>query len=301
MLPEKIGGIMPAAVTVWGKDEAYDKKNMEKYVRWLIDNGAHGLSICGTTGENIAMSFDEQKEIITHVLGYVAGEVPVYCGTGRYATCHTIEISKHAEKCGADGVMIILPYYLHPYKRAVLEHFRSVRKNIGIDIMVYNNPWFAGYELTPYEIKTLFDEKVIGSVKAAQGDVNRVHELKFVCGDNIRVFYGHDYGAMEAFFARADGWLSGLPAVLPKQCRKLYDICTVEKDVKKANEYLYKLMPMIQYLMYDKKNEEPYFHEIFKYVLKLQGIEAGLPRRPQLGLDDANKRKIEKIMAEIPQ
>ena len=293
-------GVMPAAMTVWNNDESYNQKETEKYVRWLVDKGAHSISVCGTTGENISMDMQEQKYIMDSIVKYLDRELPIYPGTGRYSTRQTIELSQYAEKIGADGVMVILPYYLKPHKRAAMNHYRELRKNIGIDIMVYNNPWFAGYEFDSREVKTLVDEGVIGSIKVAQGDVDRVHSMKFACGDKLKVFYGHDFDAQDAFFAQADGWLSGLPAVFPKFCRTLYDICTVERDIDKANAYRSKMEPFIDYFI-RYSTGDPHWHEIFKYVLKLQGIDAGLPRMPLGDLADSEKKKIDKLMADMSE
>lgn len=96
-------GLTPACMTIWKDDQSYDKKGMEKYLSWLLDNGAQCLSICGSTGENIAMNMEEQREIVAHVLSFIAGEVPVVVGSGRYATLHTVEMSKFAQEHGADG------------------------------------------------------------------------------------------------------------------------------------------------------------------------------------------------------
>ncbi len=104
---------------------------------------------------------------------FVSGKVPVYPGTGRYSTAQTIELSKHAQACGADGVLVIMPYYLQPHKRAVVNHFRALRNAIDIDIILYNNPRFCGYEMTPLEIKAMVDEGLIDGIKAAHGDANR--------------------------------------------------------------------------------------------------------------------------------
>ena len=155
---KKAYGICPASMTIWNDDETYNKKGMEKYLRWLIDQGAQSISVCGSTGENIAMNINEQLEIIDHTVRFLDGEVPVIVGSGTYSTKNTIIMSQAAEKAGADGVMLILPFYLHPYKEAVKRHFREIRKNLDIDIMVYNNPWFAGYELNPHEVKELVDD-----------------------------------------------------------------------------------------------------------------------------------------------
>ncbi len=291
-------GLTPACMTIWKDDQSYDKKGMEKYLSWLLDNGAQCLSICGSTGENIAMNMEEQREIVAHVLSFIAGEVPVVVGSGRYATLHTVEMSKYAQEHGADGVMVILPYYLAPYKESVMNAFRELRREVDLNIMIYNNPWFAGYELSVEEIKTLVDEGVITSIKAAHGDPDRVHKLKFYCGDKLQVFYGHDYCAMEGLLAGADGWLSGFPAVLPKQCRSLMDACFA-KDVDAARAAQNKLQPYIDYFFNDKINGKPHWQEICKYTLQVQGLDVGWPRRPLGQLDDANKKKVEKLLADM--
>lgn len=291
-------GITPACMTIWKKDQSYDKAGMEKYLTWLIDNGAQSLSICGSTGENIAMNMEEQREIIAHVLSFIDHQVPVFVGTGRYATKHTIEMSLFAQQHGADGVMVILPYYLTPYKEAVMNAFRDLRQAIDCNIMIYNNPWFAGYELTCDEIKTLVDEGVITSIKAAHGDPDRVHKLKFYCGNKLQVFYGHDYCAPEAILCGADGWLSGFPAVLPRQCRAIWDAAHT-KDVDKAVAAQYNIQPYIDYFFNDKVNGKPHWQEICKYTLTVQGLDVGLPRKPLGELSEEHKRKIEKLLSDM--
>ena len=296
---KKAYGLCPASMTIWNADQTYNKTGMEKYLTWLLDNGAQSISICGSTGENIAMNMEEQREIIAHVSSFLAGQVPLVCGTGRYDTLNTIKMSKFAQDHGADCVMVILPFYLNPHKKAVLQHFRDIRAALDIDILVYNNPWFAGYELNTEEVKSLVDDGTIQCIKAAHGDPNRVHELKFACGDKLTVFYGHDYCAMEGLLCGADGWLSGFPAVLPKQCRALQDACFAG-DVKAARAAQDNIQPYINYFFYDKVNGVPHWQEICKYTLQAQGLDyVGLPRKPLGELDEANKRKIEKILADM--
>lgn len=295
----KAYGITPASMTIWNADQTYNKKGMEKYLDWLLANGAQSISVCGSTGENIAMNMEEQREIIGHVCNYLQGQVPLICGTGRYDTLNTVKMSRYAQENGADCVMVILPFYLKPHKKAVMQHFRDLRAALDIDIMIYNNPWFAGYELTVPEIKELVDDGTIQSIKAAHGDPNRVHELKFHCADQLTVFYGHDYAAAEGLLCGADGWLSGFPAVLPKQCRAIQD-AAFAGDVKATMEAQNKIQPYIDYFFHDKVNEEPHWQEICKYTLQAQGLDfAGLPRKPLGELDAANKKKIEKLLADM--
>lgn len=291
-------GICPAAMTAWDSNEEYNPKKEEKYLTWLLDNGAQSISFCGSTGENKAMNMDEQKQIIDHVTSFIAGEVPLICGTGFYNTLNTIRMSKYADEKGVDGVMVILPYYFTPHKKAVMQHYRDIRSEISCRLMAYNNPHFTGIELTAPEVEELVNDGTIQDIKSAHGDPNRVHEIKFRCGDNIQVFYGHDYCAPEGILAGADGWLSGFPAILPKQCRAIWDAAHA-KDVDGAFAAQKKLQPFIDYFFNDKVDGYPHWLEICHYTLKAQGVDAGIPRRPLREIDDANKKKIEKLLADM--
>ncbi len=286
-------GIFPPMLTAWkASDESYDEKASERYITWLIDSGVQSIVACGSTGENTAMMTEEQKQVIEHVVKFVGGQIPVYAGTGKYDTLETLILSQHAKKVGADGLLLILPYYFKPYKEAAMNHFRTIHKEVGLPIVLYNNPWFAGYELTPQEAKTLYDEGVLIGVKAAHGDANRVTEMKFACGDDFVVFYGHDYAALQGFAAGADGWLSGFPATFPKQCRELQDAILVDKDITKAQNIWKKFMPFINVFMDPAVNAQVHWLEMCKYAVTYQGIPMGIPRRPLRELDTEIKNKL---------
>jgi len=287
-------GIFPPMFTVWKKDESYDEKGSERYVKWLLDNGAQAIVPCGSTGENTAMFIEEQKRIIEHVVKYVAGQVPVYAGTGKYSTIETLALSKHAQSVGADGLMVILPYYFKPYKEAAMNHFREIKKAVDLPILLYNNPWFAGYEMTAKEAKILCDEGVIHAVKAAHGDASRVSDLKSECGDKLIVFYGHDYAGLQGFAAGADGWLSGFPSTFPKQCRALQEAVMVEKNLDKGRKIWDKFLPFISFFMDPRVNDRVHWLEMLKWAATVQGIPVGIPRKPLKELDPDFKKQMQK-------
>jgi len=292
---KKAYGIFPPMFTVWNEsDESYNAKASERYIDWLIDSGAQSIVACGSTGENTAMFHEEQKKIIEHVVKYVSGKVPVYGGTGKYSTAETIDLSVHARNVGADGLMVILPYYFKPYKEAAMNHFREVKKATGLDIVLYNNPWFAGYELTAKEAKILADEGVINAVKAAHGDASRVSDMIFECGDKLTVFYGHDYAALQGFAAGAQGWLSGFPAAFPKQCRELQDAVMIEKDLDKGRKIWNKFLPFVNYFMDPAINAKVHWLEMLKWAVEFQGVPVGHPRRPLRELDAQVKKEMQK-------
>jgi 4-hydroxy-tetrahydrodipicolinate synthase len=291
---KKAYGIFPPMLTIWDKNENYDEKASERYIKWLIDNGTQSIVTCGSTSENTAMKTDEQKKVIEHVVKTVAGQIPVYAGTGKYTTLETLELSKHAKAVGANGLLVILPYYFHPYKAAVMDHFRTIKQEVGLPILVYNNPWFAGYEMTAQEIKQLFDEGVIEGVKAAHGDANRVSDLRNACGTELTIFYGHDYAALQGLVSGANGWLSGFPATFPKQCRELQDAVLVDKDLVKAQKVWDKFLPFVSFFMDPKVNEKVHWLEMLKWAVTVQGIPAGIPRRPLRELNSEVKKQMQK-------
>ena len=292
MRKTKGSGVMPAVMTFWNADESFNQKETERYIQWVLDCGAHSLSVTGSTGENISMSDDEQKKIIECLVKFVDHQVPVYPGTGKYGTAQTIEMTKFAQKCGAEGALVIMPYYLIPHKRAVVNHFKKLREAVGddFDIILYNNPRFCGYQFEPIELKELAEQGIINGVKLADGRASYIQGMKHYCPDGITALYGHDYEPLPAFFAGADGWLSGLPGIFPKFCVDLFNLCTVQQDAPAAR----KLWDFITY-----SNNDPHWHEVFKYVLKCFGFDAGLPRMPLGDLLPEEKKKVDALLADM--
>ncbi len=143
-------------------------------------------------------------------------------GTGDYGTEATIELSLHAKSLGCDGLMLITPFFLRPPKQDVLNHLRRVRDRVGLPIMVYNVPLLTGTEITPQEIKMLSEEDVVHSVKWSHLEVSRIHDTRLLCGPNFPIFAGIDVIAFEAMAVGADGWISGLPMIVPALARRLH-------------------------------------------------------------------------------
>ena len=300
MRKTKGSGVMPAVMTFWNADESFNQKETERYIQWVLDCGAHSLSVTGSTGENISMSDDEQKKIIECLVKFVDHQVPVYPGTGKYGTAQTIEMTKFAQKCGAEGALVIMPYYLIPHKRAVVNHFKKLREAVGddFDIILYNNPRFCGYQFEPIELKELAEQGIINGVKLADGRASYIQGMKHYCPDGITALYGHDYEPLPAFFAGADGWLSGLPGIFPKFCVDLFNLCTVQQDAPAARKLWDKMQDFIDYFITYSHND-PHWHEVFKYVLKCFGFNAGLPRMPLGDLLPEEKKKVDALLADM--
>ena len=294
---KKAYGIMPPMITVWKDDESFDEKGTIRHLNWLIDEGITSVSVAGSTGENITMTPEETIHISKVLIEAVDGRIPIYPAAGFYSTRTTIEVAQAAEKNGADGVLIIPPYYMNPHKTAVLNHYRELRQNIGIDIMLYDNPFFAGYKMSVDEVAMLVSEGVINAIKCAQGDVADIHDLKYLCGDSLNLFYGHDYSGIEAMMMGANGWLTGSQNVMPGMARKLYDLIAVDKDYEKAKELWYsKFMPFMHFIQHERPNGKPHWLEVFKEALNIMGHKVGVPRKPMGKMSIELEERLKEIL-----
>jgi len=293
-----VHGVVPPMITVFDDREELDVERTRAHVRFLIENGVHAIAPSGSTGEFISLSTDERKRLIDLVVDEAGGRVPVYAGTAHYSTRSTVELSRYAEKAGADGVMVIPPYYLNPPKRDAMQHYRELRDAISIPTILYNNPWFAGYQFTPWEVAGLVEEDVVHGIKCAHGDVWEVHTLKSLCGDALVVYYGHDINGFEALLAGADGWLTGLVNLLPRQCVQLFDLCR-NGNLEGARSLWSLLLPLVNMVCVNKVDGYPHFVSIFKEGLNLLGHNVGSPRRPLTGLREAETIRLKSILESI--
>lgn len=261
-----ISGLFPASMTAFTKEGAIDDENTARHVDYLIQSGAHGIVATGTSGEFIAMTEAERLHVIQVIIEAVDKRVPVYAGTGHFSTAITIELTQAAEKLGADGAIIIQPYYQKPPKPAIIEHFKTVHDATDLPIMLYNNPAYAGCaEFTSREVARLAEEGVIQSVKSTFESVIPIQDLRYLCGDKMRIFYGSFNAPMEAFMAGAHGWISGFLNMFTRECVQLYNACQAS-DVERAREIWTWLLPF----------KHLYTHQVLGPVNDIAIYRAGL-------------------------
>jgi 4-hydroxy-tetrahydrodipicolinate synthase len=291
-------GIIPAMLTAFNADGSVDLGGTKAFAEWLIGKGVHGLSPAGSTGEGAAMSDDERIQVIRATVEQAAGRVPVFAGVIHYSTDLAIRLAKGAIDAGADGLMVLLPFYYGPTIPSAMQHLRRISQAIGQPIMVYNNPWFAGFELSPEHIRQLADEGVVNAVKAAHGDAMRVSYLKYLCGDKVSALYGHDYAPFESFVVGADGWLSGFPNIMPDLAVAL--LAAVQNgDLRQAQRIWARMAPMGYYFMFERKgpNAAPHWLTVLKETLRLLGEDVGLPRSPAEAMTNEERAVLRKYLA----
>lgn len=291
-----ISGIIIPSITVFNADETINYQKTVDHVLWLIEEGADAITPAGSSGELPSLNLNEAKELIETVTRAVKNRVPVYPATGRYATADTIVLTQFAEKIGADGVMISLPYVMLPGQEALLEHFRAIRRATSLPIILYNNPWMYGVELSSYDLTLLAREGVIQGVKVSQGDPFKVNELKFLAGDHVRAFYGHDYGALEALLSGADGWFSAILNVFPRAAKELW-MNAKEGKVHAAQQiWRQRYMPFVYHVMHEQISGSPHPLASFKAALHFLGRSVGQPRRPLLPLTAQQSLALEQLL-----
>jgi 4-hydroxy-tetrahydrodipicolinate synthase len=285
-------GILVPSVTVFRDDasQSIDEAATAEHIDWLIRNGADAIVPAGSSGEFPALSADEAKGLFELALSAAAGRVPVYPAAGRYATRDTIELCRFAEKVGAPGVMVIVPYYLLPDPPAVMEHFRAVRRATDLPIILYNNPKTVGVEVATADIVTLAQEGVVQGVKSSQGDVGATLELKRA-HPALRSYYGHDFVPASALLEGADGWFSLFPNVFPRLAKELWQ-AAVARDQARAHSIQERLSPCIDFVW--RSGAHPL--AAVKAALAMQGRTIGEPRRPLLPLGLAQQRVLEPLV-----
>jgi 4-hydroxy-tetrahydrodipicolinate synthase len=296
-----LSGIFSPTITAFEPDGAISPPGTRQFVRFLLDSGVDGLTPLGSAGEPMALTARERMQVLEAVVDENGGDVPIYAGTGDYSTASTIELSLHAKSIGCDGLMLMAPFVLRPPKKDVLDHFRRVREKVGMPIMVYNVPLLTGIEITPDEIRMLAEEDVIHAVKWSHIEVARIHDTRLACGPKFPIFAGIDLIAFEALAAGADGWISGLPMMVPAMARKLHRLLVCDKNLDAARELWYRLLPLIQleYRALNTYHGDPHWLAVCRAASSLRGLPMGISRPPLMPINDSVREELRTLLAEL--
>lgn len=277
---ERFRGIFPAALTMFDSDGKLDEDATARHWDWLIRQGVDGLVIAGTSGEFIALENTERVRLFKLARQVVNKRVPVIYGAGHYSTKLTIELCEAAQKHGADGLILILPYFQKPSKPAVIEHFRRARRAVDLPVMLYNNPAnSACVDLNPREVAQLVEEDVFHMVKSTYGTVEQIHDLRYFVGDRMAIFYGSFLAGFEAFCAGAHGWISGVLNVAPRAARAMHDAVVIENDARKGFAIWKKILPLVHLYTYQQVGAVSDL-ATYRSILKLWGLDGGYSRDP---------------------
>jgi len=231
------------------------------------------------------------------VCEYAAGRVKVYCSTGAYRTKDAVEMSKAAEDAGADGVMVVTPWYMAPNEEELYDHYKAIRKTISIPIMMYHNPYYSTCLMTDVFMAKLYNDGLIDAVKERQADVYRQQNLRALTDYNFGIFYGYDITPVESLSNWADGWVCGTGNLFPRENKTIYDLSKARK-LEEAHIYHFeKIRPYLPLFTEPTAKGLPCpWLAVLKEGLKLRGIDAGVARKPVMNLPDDMREKVIKVL-----
>jgi len=271
--PFNLEGIYPALVTPFKNDTDIDEKALRRLVNFVIDEGVTGVVPCGTTGEFVYMSKEERKKTVEIVIDEVKGRVPVIAGTGANSTLEAIELTKHAEKAGADAALVVSPYYLRPADKGDFQHFYELTRATNIPIILYNIPQCTGSFLSREVVEDLAQMGNVVGLKDSSGHLPYMLELLQTIGDKINIVCGHDEVVLPALAAGAKGAILASANVIPDIWVKIYE--AVKKGDMKTSRELQMNAQKLARIFVRHGGAVP-----VKAALKMRGLDMGKTRRP---------------------
>lgn len=261
-----------------------DVPALRKLADWQIEQGIHGLIPLGSTGEFLSMTPDERQLVIETCIDTAAKRVPVLIGTGAEWTDECVRLSREAETMGADGVMIIPPFYSSPTDDELFAHYKKVGEAIGIPIMVYNNPATANVDLKPEMVARLSRIDNCRYIKESTLEVTRVRDIIELCGDRMTVFAG--ILGYESFWLGAQGWVAVCSNLIPKMSAELFELVADQQDMPAALALYKKMLPIVRRVGGHR------YVAASKDGLSMMGLQVGPPRAPRMPLPEADQRDL---------
>lgn len=214
-----------AIITPMNADGSINYVELGRLIDFQIDNSTDAIVICGTTGEASTMTDEEHIECIRYTVERAAGRVPVIAGTGSNDTAYAVKLSKEAEAVGADGLLLVTPYYNKTTQKGLIGHFTAVADAVNIPIILYNIPGRTGMSIEVGTVKKLAEHRNIAAIKEASGNISYTAKLIAECGDMIDVYSGNDDMIVPIMSLGGKGVISVLSHVIPKETHDMVQYC----------------------------------------------------------------------------
>ena len=286
-------GAFVAIVTPFTDDGRIDEEGLRELIEFQIAAGTHGIVPCGTTGESATMSHEEHHRVVELTIEQVRGRVPVLAGAGSNSTAESIALTRHAREAGADGVLLITPYYNKPSQEGLFQHFKAINDAVDIPMIMYNVPGRTSVNMLPATVARCAGLKNVAGIKEATGNLNQVSEVIRLCPDDFAVMSGDDFTAMATVAIGGTGVISVVSNVAPAETARLMDL-SLAGDFAAAREIHYRLFPLMQAMFMDT-NPVP-----AKAALAMMGrIKNPAPRLPLAPLGAEAQEKLRRIMTEF--
>ncbi len=275
------------------KNDILDDETYIKLIHFHIDNGTNGLVPAGTTGESPTLSHSEHERVIELCVKESKGKLPVFAGTGSNSTEEAISLTRHAEKIGANGALVVTPYYNKPTQEGLYQHYKAINDKCGIPILIYNIPGRSVIDMSVETMARLYELKNIIGVKDATGDLNRVDQTLKKLGKNFLQLTGNDDNALEFNKRGGEGAISVTANIAPKICSDFQKFSN-PKSLTANNEEAERLNNILQPLhqaMFVESNPSP-----VKYAAKQLGLCDDAVRLPLVKVTDNTKNIINKVL-----
>ncbi|MCS6924803.1 MAG: 4-hydroxy-tetrahydrodipicolinate synthase [Candidatus Binatia bacterium] len=282
-------GSLVALVTPF-KNGKIDEQRLADLIEWQIRSGTHGIVPCGTTGESATLSHEEHTQVVKLVVEIVKKRVPVIAGTGSNCTAEAIRLTREAQEVGADGALMISPYYNRPTQEGIYQHYKAVAQAVpGFPIIFYNIPSRTGSNIEPSTMARLAEIENIVGVKEAAGSIDQVLNIFSTCGDRLAVLSGEDSLTFSMMSLGGKGVISTAANVVPREMADLANAC-LARQWDKAAQLQIRLIPLIRALFIET-NPIP-----VKTALALMGrcqLELRLPLVP---MAEENRAKLQTVL-----
>jgi 4-hydroxy-tetrahydrodipicolinate synthase len=283
-------GSIVAIVTPFNNG-AVDETKLRELVEFQIENGTDAIVPCGTTGEASTLDYDEHMDVIKIVIDQVKKRVPVIAGTGSNSTQEAIELSQKAKDAGADGVLLVTPYYNKPTQEGLVRHYTAIADAVALPQILYNVPGRTGVNMLPDTVARLAPHANIVAIKEATGSLQQASEILALCGDRIDVLSGDDFITFPMMACGAKGVISVLANIMPKAVADLTDAFFAGDLVTARRIHLETLK--ISNAMFIESNPIP-----VKTAVGLMGKASDEVRLPLCPMSEANRAKLVAIMKE---
>ena len=280
------------AITTPFLDNKIDEDALRKLVQFHIKNGTSGIVPCGTTGESPTLSHEEHNKVVDIVIDEVNGKLPVIAGSGSNSTEETLMLTEHAKQSGANGALVITPYYNKPTQDGLYHHFKKVAENVDIPIVLYNVPGRTGVSIAPETVAKLYKIPTIVAIKEASGSIDQASEILSLC--DITVLSGDDGLTLPLMSIGGQGVISVTANVVPARMANLVK-AGLEGDFELAKKIHYELYDLFK-ILFIETNPIP-----VKSALALLNMISTEVRLPLTSISDSNKKRLRKALAGYPE
>lgn len=270
-------------------EEGVNFDEFKRLIEFQIENEVDAIIVCGTTGESSTMSQEEKKETIKFAIDVVAKRTKVIIGTGSNNTKDSVQMSQFAEEAGADGLLVVTPYYNKTTQKGLIAHYTEIAKAVTLPIIMYSVPSRTGVNILPETCLKLSKIENIVAIKEASGNISQVAKIASLCGENLDIYSGNDDQIIPILSLGGKGVISVLSNIMPKYTHDM-TIKYFKGEIKEATKMQLDVIDLIDSL-FAEVNPIP-----VKYALNAMGYDFGKPRLPLIELSDVNKKVIEEVM-----